>query len=133
MAQWGWPPQQQQMFVRMQYDARRRAYSAAYPSADHSVIVTADGPIGSLIVARAAFEIRLVDIAFLSQHRGRGFGSRILTGLVEESIRLKLPLRLSVHRGNRAIHLYQRLGFVPIDSDDVYIEMERSPSAPTTP
>ena len=39
---WGWPLAQQEMFLRMQFDAQRRSYSAAFPNAeDH--IVNVDG------------------------------------------------------------------------------------------
>jgi len=37
-------------------------------------------------------------------------------------------LRLSVLRGNRAARLYQRLGFVKIAEDEMYLQMERKPA-----
>ncbi len=131
MAHWGWPPEQQEMFVRMQFHARRQSYLASFPGADHSILVSADGPVGSMIVSRSASEIRLVDIAFLAEHRGRGFGAQVISDLIHESQLLKVPLRLSVLRGNPAIHLYQRLGFVPLPSDAMYIEMEQAPTSPS--
>ena len=120
----GWPARQQESFVRMQFEARRRSYEAQYPSATESIIMDENTPAGSWIVFRGPSEIRLVDIALLPEHRGRGIGSRLISTLIREAMDSNLPLRLSVLRGNRAIRLYERLGFVVISSDSMYLEME---------
>lgn len=127
MAAWGWPPEQQRAFLKMQFDARNRSYQAAFEHAQHSVLLVAGAPAGTLIVDRVGNEIRLVDIALLPRYRSRGLGTRVISGLIEESSRKGVPLRLSVLHGNRAIRLYQRLGFVVVESDAMYIEMECRP------
>jgi ribosomal protein S18 acetylase RimI-like enzyme len=73
-------------------------------------------------------EVRLVDISLLPEHRNGGAGSRVIGGLIAESARSGVPLRLSVLRGNRAARLYQRLGFVKIAEDEMYLQMERKPA-----
>ena len=117
------------MFLRMQYSARRQGYAASFPSAAHSVLLDAGQPAGSMIVARSASEIRLVDIALLPEHRGLGIGAQVISDLIREAEIRKIPLRLSVACGNPAIHLYQRLGLVPMKTDAMYIEMERVPTS----
>ncbi len=88
-------------------------------------MLLADGvPAGIVIVARGRSEIRLVDIALLPEHRGCGLGTLAILGLISEAGAHLIPLRLSVHQGNPAMHLYQRLGFSVISADSVYIEME---------
>lgn len=48
------------------------------------------------------------------EHRGRGLGTRLLTGLIVEARSRGLPgLSLSVEEGNPARGLYERLGFTP--------------------
>lgn len=121
----GWPPAQTEAFLRMQYRARRQSYATAYPDAERSILLLDDVPAGYTIVSRAASEIRLVDIALLPEHRGRGLGTFAIFTLIREAESRSIPLRLSVARGNRAMRLYERLGFSTVSADAVYIEMER--------
>lgn len=124
MQSWGWTAEQQQHFVRMQFDARRSAYAATYPVSVECVILDADVPAGSITVSRSSAEIRLVDIALLPEHRSRGIGTILLSMLTRESMSSDIPVRLSVVRGNPAYHLYERLGFVVTDAGPMYLEME---------
>jgi ribosomal protein S18 acetylase RimI-like enzyme len=87
-------------------------------------------PVGSVIVGRGGAEIRLIDIAFLIEHRNRGYGTEVISDLMEESAAAAVPLRLSVARGNRALRLYERLGFAVTQTDAVYIEMEYRSGVP---
>jgi ribosomal protein S18 acetylase RimI-like enzyme len=126
MASWGWDSKRQASFVRMQFDMRHRGYVAAYPTAETSVISVDDAAAGSIIIFRSPGEIRLLDIALLPEFRGRGIGAELIGVLISEATRSGSPLRLSVLRGNRAAHLYQRLGFVARGGDEMYSEMERA-------
>jgi ribosomal protein S18 acetylase RimI-like enzyme len=128
LARLGWPAEQQKHFLEMQYRARTGSYSAMYPDAERKIITDHGVPAGALIVARTSQEIRLVDIAFLPEFRNRGYGSGEIARLIQESEQASLPLRLSVMRGNPAIRLYQRLGFVATAEDSMYIEMEYHPT-----
>jgi len=124
IAAWGWTPAQQDAFLRMQYHARRGSYAATYPDAEHSIVLDGETPIGAMIVARSAKEVRLVDIALLPENRGGGIGAHLLRDLMAEAAAAGLPLRLSVLRTNRAQRLYERLGFVATGGDAMYSEME---------
>ena len=128
MALWAWNPIQQKAFIQMQYDARRRGYAAAHPSAETSIILHGEAPAGSMIVFRGAGEIRLLDISLLSEFRRRGIGRELITMLISEAVRSGVVVRLSVVRGNPAARLYERLGFVATGGDAIYCEMERSPN-----
>lgn len=52
IAGFGWSPAQQEMFLRMQFDAQRRSYESAYAEADHQIIEQDGQPIGRLMVLR---------------------------------------------------------------------------------
>jgi ribosomal protein S18 acetylase RimI-like enzyme len=120
----GWPPAQQESFLRMQFNIRRQSYAAAYPEAVCNILLAGGTPAGSATVWRGPLEIRLVDIALLPEFRNRGMGREWLSDLIREAQSAKLPLRLSVFRGNPAGRLYERLGFAPKGGDSMYIEME---------
>ena len=127
MLSWGWPAAQQSHFIQTQFDARARGYAVSYPAAEESIVLANDEPAGSILVFRAPPEIRLVDIALLPQFRNLGITSALLGALIAESIHKKIPLRLSVVKGNRAARLYERLGFFVKSDDAMYCEMEHAP------
>jgi GNAT superfamily N-acetyltransferase len=124
MASWGWPPAQQESFLRMQFRARRESYAATHEGAVQSILLLGDVSVGSMIVWQSSAEIRLVDIGLLPEFRNRGLGALWLSRLIGQAAAIRIPLRLSVHRGNPAIHLYERLGFASTAAGPIYIEME---------
>ena len=107
----GWTGAMREAFVRMQFNAQQRGYRAAFPRAQFAIILWGDQPIGHIIINRAQEEFRLVDIALLPPHRGRGIGTALVQDLLREAAAAQKPVRLSVLRGQRAFRLYQRLGF----------------------
>ena len=124
IAAFGWPPEQQEAFLGMQYRARCGSYHAAYPQAEQRILLENGVPAGAMIVDRNPQEIRLVDIALLPEHRNRGYGGQEVADLIRQAESLRLPLRLSVLLGNPAQRLYARLGLVFKGGDGMYIEME---------
>ncbi len=128
LSAFGWPPEQQEMFLRMQYRARCGGYEATYPHAEYTILLEDGLAAGGMIVSRSSAEVRLVDISILPEYRNRGYGAHQVSNLVREAAALGLPLRLSVRRENPARRLYERLGFVSIGQDAMYIEMERPPT-----
>jgi ribosomal protein S18 acetylase RimI-like enzyme len=125
LAATGWPLAQREAFLRSQFMARQRGYRVTFPAASTTVILAEQKPIGALIVNRSGGELRLVDIALLPEHRGRGIGGNLLRSLQDEARSAKKPVRLSVLKNNPlAQHLYLRLGFAPIGGDGLYLKLE---------
>ena len=77
-----------------------------------------------MIVQRAVQEVRLVDIALLPEHRNAGIGTALIQSLIDEASRAGKALRLQVLRASPGVRLYERLGFVPVRADAVYLQME---------
>jgi ribosomal protein S18 acetylase RimI-like enzyme len=119
-----WPPAQQAAFLAMQFQSRRCAYTSEYPGAERSIILIGTLAVGSTIVSRSDLELRVIDIALLPEYRNQGIGAQLLGEFIYESAGLKMPVRLSVLKGNPAIRLYERLGFVLTADSQVYCEME---------
>lgn len=124
-----WGEAQKAAFLRQQFGAQSRYYSEQYAEAAFDVILSAGRPVGRLYVARWQEEIRIVDIALLPEHRGRGLGTRLLKDLVSESEESGKPLTIHVEKFNPALRLYERLGFRPTADKGVYLFMERAPRA----
>jgi len=111
MAGWGWSKEQEDAFLRMQYNARQYSYAAQFPGASDSVILLDDEMIGRLLVAKLADEFRLVDIAVVQRSQRKGIGTTLLRQLLESARRARKPVRLNVRVLNPARELYARLGF----------------------
>ncbi len=127
IAPFGWPPAQQEAFLRMQYTAQQRWYSMSYAQAEHHIIEQEGVPIGRLMVSRQPSFVVLVDIALLPEHRGKGIGGGLVRDLIQQCNQARLPLRLQVLKANPALRLYERLDFTRRGEDQIYIQMERPP------
>jgi ribosomal protein S18 acetylase RimI-like enzyme len=99
------------MVFKLQFTAQGRHYELAFPGAEHQIIICDGHPAGRILVFRSEIELRLVDIALLAEHRGSGIGRSLIQGLMAEAKAAGKPLVLHVEKQNRAIRLYERLGF----------------------
>ena len=119
----GWSEELKADFCRRQFDAQSAYYTANYPDASFQIIERDGWPIGRLYVARWEKEIRIVDITLLPEARGSGIGSKLLRDLQTEARAAEKSLTIHVERFNRALSLYQRLGFREIEDKGVYLLM----------
>lgn len=122
-----WTEAQKAAFLRMQFEAQHRFYLSEFPSAAFDLIVREGQPIGRLYVDRRADEIRILDIALLPEHRCAGLGTQLLCEILAEADRAGLPVRIHVECFNRALALYERLGFRHVGDTGVHYLMERPP------
>lgn len=128
LAPLGWSAEQRDAFLDQQFAAQHSYYQEHYAGASFQLILRDQRPVGRLYVARLPDEIRVIDLALLPEYRGLGVGTRLLADLFAEASALGLPVRIHVEKFNRALRLYERLGFTPIDDRGVYWFMEWSPS-----
>jgi len=129
MAAWGWNTQQEEAFLRIQFNAQSLWYERAYDQADHSIVMFGQQRGGRWIVLRTEREILLVDIALLPEFQNCGLGTGLMHRLIRESEETGQALRLQVARNNPARRLYERLGFLSVGEDQMYCQMERKPIA----
>jgi ribosomal protein S18 acetylase RimI-like enzyme len=122
-----WEPADKQAFLAMQFQAQHTHYHTHYEGADFDVVMLDDQPIGRLYVSRSASEIRLMDIALLREHRGTGIGTNLVEALLSEAQVTGRRVTLYVEPFNRALHLYERLGFHQTGEHGIYWFMEWVP------
>jgi ribosomal protein S18 acetylase RimI-like enzyme len=127
-----WPEEQKAAFLAMQFQAQHIHYHRHYPTADWLIVLRDDAPVGRVYVERWEREHRLIDIAFLPDQRGMGYGASLLQDLMDDAAADGKPLSTHVEKFNPAMRLYLRLGFVAVEDKGVY-ELLRwtPPSAPT--
>lgn len=127
LKQTGWSDKEKENFLDFQHKAQHTHYMREYRDSRFDIILADGEKVGRLYVDRRKDEIRIVDIALLSNHRGKGWGSYFLLQLLEEGSQKALPIRIHVEHNNPALSLYERLGFKQVDSNGVYLLMERVP------
>jgi len=124
----GWAAQQQEAFLRMQFNAQQRWYQTVYPECEHNIILTNETLVGRMLVSSNRDSVTLVDISLLPEYRNRGIGAALIHTLIETAMAEGQAVKLQVLRMNPAQHLYQRLGFVVTGQDEMYIQMEIRPN-----
>lgn len=122
-----WSPAQIEPLLRVQFSAQAQSYASTFPQATHEIICSGEEPVGRMITDSTAEAMRLVDIALIPAYRGRGTGAALVRKLQAQCAVLHKPLRLHVARTNRAIRLYERLGFVFTGETEMYRLMEWNP------
>src|SRR5215813_14008278 len=121
---WGWPTEQQEWFLRMQFEARQVSYRTSFPNATDCIVLREDKPIGRILTNQEGTSMRLIDIALIEEYRQQGIGSHLLRRVLQQCQKQGLSLHLQVAQGNPAVRLYQRLGFLQTGADAMYVQME---------
>ena len=125
LSQVNWDESQKDAFVRWQFALQRQEYDRRYPDARYEVILVDDQPAGRIWIGTDDTQIRLLDIALLTEFQNRGVGAYLLRQLIEEAKRAQKPLRHMVFMLNDNAHrFYERLGFVTIEDVGGYKHME---------
>jgi ribosomal protein S18 acetylase RimI-like enzyme len=122
-----WPPEQVDAFLRSQFELQHREYARNYPDGSFEVLAVDGADAGRLYVHRTEDELHVVDIALLPEFRGRGIGTALLRGLMEEAAAAGKRVSIYVEETNPAQSLYRRLGFEPVAKHGIYELMEWRP------
>ncbi len=122
-----WDDAAKEAFLRMQFTAQDRYYRDQMPDATYQVVLVDGVAAGRLYVDWRADEIHVIDIALLPEHRGRGLGTGLMREVLAEADAAGKRVTIYVERVNRALGLYERLGFSEIGDQGVYLLLERAP------
>ena len=132
LAQVDWDESQKDAFIRWQYEMQKQEYNARYPSARYEIILVDGVPAGRIWVGSDEKEIRLLDIALLTEFQNRGVGTQLLRQLMDEATRTNKALRHMVFMLNdNASRFYERLGFKTIEDAGGYNHMQWLPGQDT--
>jgi ribosomal protein S18 acetylase RimI-like enzyme len=125
-----WNDDQKTAFLTMQFNSQRTSYRQGFPGSGYDVTSIGEQPVGRLLVQRGTDAIRVVDLSLLPEFRNRGIGGALLNALLAEAAEARTSIRLHVESSNRAVRLYERLGFRPVGINGIHVEMEWAPRIP---
>ena len=101
-----------------------RRIRASYKAEESRIILVGDKEVGWMQVTPSPDDLNLAQIHLVEPVRGGGIGTRLVRDLLEEAARAGKTVSLSTPRNNRAIGLYERLGFVADgNSEDTLVHM----------
>jgi len=120
----GWDEDRIAEFLEMQYESHRNFLNNDHPEMQDQIILSAGEPVGRLAVEQLPDEIRLIDLALLPARRNRGTGTLLIQDLQQQAAAAKRDLRLQVIRFNRAVGLFERLGFTRTSETGTHLQLE---------
>lgn len=118
---------QKKEFLDQQFAAQYQHYQLHYPTCERNIIEKDGRPVGRLWVDEWKDEIRLVDIALMPEARGSGIGTSLVRSVLDRGASAGKPVTIHVEGFNPALRLYERLGFVKVDTNGVYFLMKWTP------
>ena len=115
-----WNETEKAAFLDMQFRAQHAHYRQYYPEADWLMTMRENENVGRLYLERLPSQHRIIDIAFLPEHCGKGLGAALLCDLMDEATAAGKAVSIHVEKFNPAMRLYRRLGFVTEEDKGVY-------------
>ena len=125
----GWDEDRIGEFLEMQYEAHQNFVRSDHPGLDDQIVLSEGEPVGHVALEQRANDFRLVDISLVPARRNRGTGTFLIQELQAESAAAKRPLRLQAIRFNRAVVLFERLGFRRTSETGTHFQMEWLPKS----
>ena len=123
----GWSEDGISEFLEMQHEAHCNLQNDHEHVSDQLVLI--DGKrIGRLSIEALAGEIRCLDLALLPEYRNQGVGTLLIHRLQAQATSAGCALHLQVIRFNRAVNLFERLGFQRTSETGTHFQMEWLPA-----
>ncbi|WP_157737817.1 GNAT family N-acetyltransferase [Aneurinibacillus soli] len=124
----GWSEEEQDSFLRMQFDMQRRSYALQHDGADHMIILFDQVRIGQIMTKTTDDSIWIIDVALLATYRNKGIGTHLILDIQQQAKEIGKSVRLHVLYNNQVRNLYARLGFQVTEEKPPYFAMEWCPN-----
>ena len=109
---------------QIQLQAKSNSYKEVWPLAETFIIVFKNQNAGKVIVQNNIESIQIIDLIIIEDLRNNGLGKALLSKLKSNAqLKNKKLINLTVAKGNPAINLYLRCGFLVIKESDSQVYM----------
>ncbi|GJM43164.1 MAG: hypothetical protein DHS20C21_00060 [Gemmatimonadota bacterium] len=99
-------------------------FNKKWEDATFEIVESRSGPVGALWTTDEGDHLWLREVFLLPVFQGQGIGTALIRQELAKARRFKKPLRLRVLRENRALSLYERLGFSVCGETETHFLME---------
>ena len=80
------------------------------------------------LAAQARHDLGVIDLALLPDYRNQGVGTLLIQRLQQQARSASIRLHVQVIRFNRAVNLFERLGFRRTSETGTHFQMEWLPA-----
>ncbi len=122
-----WPDEAKQTFLDDQFRLQTEHYNIHFSDAQFSIVELNGLPVGRFYVHEGARTVYVMDITLLPPYRNQGIGGLLMRQVIEAAHARGRRVTCHVEFNNPAQRLYHRLGFVKIEENGVYFELELKP------
>jgi len=102
------------LYPPSEHARRRERWRAGFHPGQDRLVLRGGARVGVLTVLLGNGHVFLDKLALTAERRGAGLGADLVRAVQAEAAARALPVELTVHTQNRALALYERLGFVPV-------------------
>jgi len=113
---------------------QRKFFDRGFVPKDTNIILVDDVAIGRIDLNHSHMEIFLGIIELMPESQGKGIGTEVMKGLMDEARTARLPIRLQVLKTNTGAHkLYKHLGFKSTGETTTHYLMVFAPPGASVP
>lgn len=105
-----------------------RQWAAAWDRGDISLIEVAGERVGTIQLFEHDDALEVGEIQIQPAHQNQGLGTRVLSDVIERARLQGQVVRLSTGLHNRAVRLYERLGFRHVLRTETHFHLEWAPA-----
>jgi ribosomal protein S18 acetylase RimI-like enzyme len=113
-------------FDKWDQEQQDRNFEEKWPTNNFLKVIADDCVIGGVWVDEHSDYLQLHEIQIHPDFQGRGYGSTVVSNVIARAKREGKGLRLRVLHENKAVELYERLGFRTIETTEHQYIMEYS-------
>lgn len=107
-------------------ESQKRSFEYEWNPDCYQIIVYRGNDVGVLAEERRLDHLYLIQIQIDPSVQNQGIGTDVLTDLCERARSIGLPVRLQALRCNRAVKLYERMGFQYQGETETHLLLEKA-------
>jgi ribosomal protein S18 acetylase RimI-like enzyme len=117
-----------QQFGPWDEQAQDKYFQTGWTSHPHEIILCDGILCGYTCIEERPHDVHVRELVIHPDFQNRGVGSFLLRQVMARAQERQVPVRLGTFHKNRALRLYQRLGFEEFDRTDIHILLQWVPA-----
>lgn len=121
----GFSETEKNQYLKTQFELEKTQFVTFYPKAEYYMVIKDNKCIGRLYIDYGENDIRILEIGLIEKYRNRGIGRSIIKNIIAKASEHNKSVSLQVSWFNeKALKLYEELGFFVVENNQVSYEMQ---------